>query len=90
MLNFIRWLLVLPAAIGGWCTALLVTILSHSALESLCPVDPAYPAGPRLCGDWLPLAGALVIGLVTTLVMQSLGQTSFMRKSCYGELRLPR
>jgi hypothetical protein len=39
MVRWLRWLLVIPGAIGAWYAALVAGITVHSALEALCPPE---------------------------------------------------
>lgn len=79
MLNFIRWLLVLPAAIGAWCLAMMLGLLAYSALENLCFSELSYNHGGTSCGPWLEPTvttfgaslAALLVVVFTTLIAPS-------------------
>ena len=71
MVTQIRWLAVLPAAVAGWFLALIIGLIVHSGIESLCPrnqMDSGMCVAP-----WFPYASDAVsafgAGLAAVLVI---------------------
>ena len=71
MVTQIRWLAVLPAAVVGWFLALVIGLIVHSGIESLCPRDQMDSG---MCvAPWFPYASDAVsafgAGLAAVLVI---------------------
>jgi hypothetical protein len=71
MATQMRWLAVLPAAIAGWYLALIIALLLHSGVESLCPADQIDSG---MCvAPWFPYAShaisAFGAGLAAVLII---------------------
>ena len=71
MVTQIRWLAVLPAAVVGWFVALVIGLIVHSGIESLCPRDQMDSG---MCvAPWFPYASDAVsafgAGLAAVLVI---------------------
>ena len=71
MVTQIRWLAVLPAAVAGWFLALIIGLIVHSGMESLCPRDQMDSG---MCvAPWFPYASNAVsafgAGLAAVLVI---------------------
>jgi hypothetical protein len=62
---------VVPAAVAGWYLALIVGLLVHSGIESLCPPDQMVSG--RCAAPWFPYASNAVsafgAGLAAVLVI---------------------
>ena len=59
MINLLRWIGILPAAIAGWYLALITGLLLLAALDSLCPPEEVVSG---MCNaSWYPLASRLLM-----------------------------
>lgn len=67
----IRWILILPAAIAAWYTALFVGIALYQGIEALCPPDQVE-SGHCFAPWFLTTSNALIVfgaALAAVLVM---------------------
>lgn len=71
MLQALRWVLILPAAIAAWYVALFISIALYQGVEALCPSDQVESG--HCFAPWLLAASNALIafgaGLAAVLVM---------------------
>ncbi len=82
----LRWLLTVPAAIGGWYIGVVVALLAHMASERLCPAD--YVVSGTCSAPWSPAVsdaclaiGSLTCGCLSVLLPALLAPSHHYRVS---------
>jgi hypothetical protein len=71
--RFVRWLLIVPAAVATWYAALVLGMSLHLGLDALCPADQVVSG--RCVAPWYQAASAVVscigAGLAALLILLS-------------------
>lgn len=71
MASWLRWALVVPAAVAAWYVALFVGLAAYSGMNSLCP--SAQVISGMCVAPWFPVASAVLrcaaAGLSAALVL---------------------